>query len=115
MKHLIAALLMMSSASVALAAEKTMKAPPAPKPAAAPPDTLETAVRFCVDLVHTMRVEEFEKMFYKSFDAYYNPADGAVQNNAFRNGDRMPLYAFNKCMVQNGFPLSYGTSQKTAE
>jgi hypothetical protein len=70
------------------------------------PDTIEKAVKLCVDLVHATKAEELDRQFFKGFDAYYNPADGTVQNNAYRNGDRLPLYTFNKCMVQKGFPLT---------
>lgn len=72
-----------------------------------PPSPVELAVRACVGVVHaTKPQEEFEQPYYKGFDAYYNPADGTVQNNAYRNGDRPPLYLFYKCMVEKGFPLT---------
>jgi hypothetical protein len=81
-----------------------------PDQASEQPDTIEKAVKVCVDIVHATKVEEMGKMFFKGFDAYYNPISGTVANNAYRNGDRLPLYTFNKCMVQKGFPLQYGTS-----
>ncbi len=34
-----------------------------------------------------------------------NPGNGRVMNNAMVVGDQPALYAFNKCMIANGFPL----------
>lgn len=66
---------------------------------------IEKAVKACVEVVHATKARDFDQMFYKEFDAYYNPASGTVQNNAYRAGDTRPLYTFNKCMVQKGVPL----------
>lgn len=43
--------------------------------------------------------------FYKNFDAFYNPASGLVQNNAGTVGGQPALFAFQKCMTENGVPL----------
>ena len=43
---------------------------------------------------------------YTSFDAYYNPGSGRVENNVVVQGGRPALYAFNKCMAARGFPLT---------
>jgi hypothetical protein len=74
-------------------------------PQSDPPRTVDEAVKACVDAVHATKVGEMERSFFREFDAYYNPATQLVENNAYRGGDRPPLYAFNKCMVQKGFPL----------
>jgi glucan-binding YG repeat protein len=42
---------------------------------------------------------------YSKFDAFYNPASGRVQNNN-QYVDQSSIYAFNKCMTEQGFPLS---------
>jgi hypothetical protein len=46
----------------------------------------------------------------QNFDAYAvtNP-DGStsVRNNAGHVGDQDALFAFNKCMAERGFPLTY--------
>jgi outer membrane murein-binding lipoprotein Lpp len=39
-----------------------------------------------------------------SFDAYYNPASGRVENNN-RYVIQDAVYAFNKCMTEQGWPL----------
>lgn len=77
----------------------SMADPPVPCP------ECEKAIQACVDVVHASKVSDVDRLFFREFDAYYNPADGTVQNNAYRNGDRMPLYTFKKCMVKQGFPL----------
>jgi hypothetical protein len=83
-----------------------LAASPVADPQITPAQTIDGAVKACVEIVHASKVEGLDKLFYKSFDAYYNPADGTVQNNAYRNGDTRPLYTFNKRMVQKGFPLT---------
>lgn len=89
------------SAMPAIAQQKSQKLQPQP-----PPTTVVEAVKYCVELVHRLAPkEEFQGSFYKQFDAYYNPATEKVHNNAYRNGDTPPLYQFNKCMVETGFPL----------
>jgi hypothetical protein len=39
------------------------------------------------------------------FDAYYNAANGMVQNNVEYNFQQRFLFAFQKCMADRGFPL----------
>jgi len=41
---------------------------------------------------------------YVSFDAYYNPASGRVENNN-QYVSQDAVYAFNKCMAKRGWPL----------
>jgi hypothetical protein len=59
------------------------------------------AVSKCVDIVRSKGDE-----WSKGFDAFYNPATGRLENNVVYAGGREPLFRFNKCMVQQGFPLS---------
>jgi len=68
--------------------------------------TLTAAIAGCVQVAREIPAQdEMEARFYKRFDAYYNPGNGLVQNNARYNGEMPALYAFNKCMVAKGFPL----------
>lgn len=62
------------------------------------------AVKHCVDVVHNTKSGDVVTLFYKEFDAFYNPSSGRVKNNAFRVGDQQALFAFNKCMTEQGFP-----------
>jgi hypothetical protein len=65
------------------------------------------AVKHCVSVVHnTHSPDQYEQHFYQHFDAFYNPATGVVQNNAKFVGDQDPLFIFNKCMSENGFPMT---------
>lgn len=63
-------------------------------------------VKACVDQVHLMAPTTVavygDKDFYRGFDAYLNPSDGKVYNNATRVGDQRPLFQFQKCMAQGG-------------
>ena len=43
--------------------------------------------------------------FYKNFDAFYNSAADRVENNVTLQGERKPLFVFNKCMAEKGLPL----------
>ena len=64
------------------------------------------AINRCVNVVHnTQPPESYMAMFYKNFDAFYNPATGLVQNNAKFVGDQDPLFVFQKCMTAQGIPL----------
>src|SRR4051812_41625018 len=66
------------------------------------------AITHCVNVVHnTHPQEQYMGSYYKHFDAYYNPATGTAENNAKLVGDQDPLFVFNKCMAQQGFPLTY--------
>ncbi|MFM0687358.1 hypothetical protein PQQ77_15375 [Paraburkholderia strydomiana] len=66
---------------------------------------LKQAVAQCVTRVRASAPAGNEQ-FYTGFDAYYNPASGRVMNNVQYNGQVPALYAFNKCMASQGFPLS---------
>jgi hypothetical protein len=86
-----------------------------PYPALAQTPEVEKSIKSCVELVHKIKAKnQFEDEFYKNFDAFYNPATGLIQNNAYRNGDREPLYRFNKCMTERGVSLSSGASPKNS-
>jgi hypothetical protein len=77
-------------------------------PITAPPVT--KAVKHCVSVVHAIRAapaEDYMNAFFKRFDAFYNPASGKIENNAISVGDQQALFAFNKCMTEQGFPLTY--------
>ena len=63
---------------------------------------LNGAIGTCVDSV---RKSEPATAGDRKFDAYYNPAKGKVQNNALFVSQQPSLYAFNKCMSDQGFPL----------
>jgi hypothetical protein len=78
-----------------------------PALADANPDAVK-AVKVCVGSVHKMHdtSQLHDDSYFKHFDAFYNPANGKIENNAYRNGDREPLYQFDKCMTEQGFPLS---------
>ena len=62
------------------------------------------AVKYCVDFVHSAS----GNAFYQSFDAFYNPTTGNVENNVVYVGGQEALFVFNKCMAGHGFPLKYG-------
>jgi hypothetical protein len=63
-------------------------------------------VNRCVNVVHNTRpAQPYLEMYYKNFDAFYNPASGLVQNNAQTVGDMQALFVFQKCMTEQGFPL----------
>lgn len=59
----------------------------------------------CVASVHRAAPQGFDGTFYASFDAYYNQGSKTIRNNATRVGDQAPLYLFQKCMANAGFPL----------
>jgi len=70
-------------------------------------------VSHCVDVVHKTSpspavIDTYGPVitsFYKNFDAFYNPALEVVQNNAETIGSQPALFVFQKCMMENGFPL----------
>jgi hypothetical protein len=68
--------------------------------------TADDLVQHCVDVVHH---HSDATGFFAKFDAFYNPANGTVENNARLVGDEEPLYQFNKCMASQGQPLTYTT------
>ena len=89
------------------AAEATLNKPakPVPDPGALPAvevEKLKNTIALCVDYSKKNAPvgETFEK-----FDAFYNPANGHIENNVLYNGQRPALYAFNKCMTKLGFSL----------
>jgi hypothetical protein len=65
---------------------------------AAVADDVTSVVKACVEVVHSLG--------HTGFDAFYNPANKTVQNNAlnFPFG-REWLFPFQKCMAEHGFPL----------
>jgi len=69
--------------------------------------TIQSTVRRCVGLVQSQAktVPSFEAEFYKRFDAYYNSATETVLNNVTMQGERKPLFVFQKCMAESGYPL----------
>jgi len=66
---------------------------------------LNKAIAQCVTRVRAS-APAGQEQFYVGFDAYYNPGNGRVMNNVRYNGEAPALYAFNKCMASQGFPLS---------
>jgi hypothetical protein len=73
--------------------------------------TITKMVAYCVNMVHKTKLsadEAFMARFYRNFDAFYNPSSGRVENSARLQGDEKPLFIFNKCMSERGFPLTYG-------
>jgi outer membrane murein-binding lipoprotein Lpp len=94
-------------------------APPAPPPRQTPKGPtqeqiaqLNRVIRMCVEVVHATKpaandpLGEITAQFYARFDAYYNANTGRVQNNTTLNGELPAVYTFNKCMADNGIPLS---------
>lgn len=73
---------------------------------------LNKTVAECVELVRASGAkpestfDTVNAKFWSGFDAYYNPSTGRVENNVMYVGQRPVLYAFNKCMVSKGVPLS---------
>jgi hypothetical protein len=45
---------------------------------------------------------------YNHFDAFYNTASGAVENNVLYVADQGALFIFDKCMAEAGYPLVMG-------
>jgi hypothetical protein len=65
-------------------------------------------VKSCVGVVHNDSSAGYLAVFYQNFDAFYNPATGVIENNVVNVGGQEALFAFNKCMAGQGFPLKYG-------
>jgi uncharacterized coiled-coil protein SlyX len=80
--------------------------PTAPGPSADQVEALKKVVAECVRTVRSSTPHDELSQFYSGFDAFYNPASGRVQNNIIYNGGLPAVYAFNKCMTDNGWPLS---------
>jgi hypothetical protein len=66
---------------------------------------INKAVSKCLNVVHSFSNDPDNGVFFKKFDAYFNPVTGAVENNADYMEDQAALFQFNKCMAQNGPPL----------
>lgn len=67
---------------------------------------LKKVITQCVQVVrNSAPKDDLSERFYAQFDAFYNPASGRVQNNNIYNGGLPAVYAFNKCMTSQGFPL----------
>ena len=62
-------------------------------------DSIQQAAKTCIKVVHDSG--------YALFDAFYNPATKVVENNVAYVYQKPALFPFNKCMAQQGFPLSY--------
>ncbi len=63
---------------------------------------LQKSIQLCIANVHSIAPGN---QFYSRFDAYFDPVTGTVKNNVMYNGDMPALYAFRKCMIQQGFSL----------
>jgi hypothetical protein len=62
---------------------------------------IEATVKRCLHRVH-------EETQLGLFDAFWNAASGKVENNAHLNRFLAPgLFAFNKCMAEEGVPFNY--------
>lgn len=70
-----------------------------PAAKSARPFTIDEAVKHCVDEVRTRSDAS------RHFDAFYNRASGAVQNNVMFVYERQSLFWFQKCLAVQGFPL----------
>jgi hypothetical protein len=75
---------------------------------------IQKVVNMCVEFVHRSPVPpavsrlygpEMSSLFFRNFDAFYNPASGLVQNNATTVGSQPSLFVFQKCMAEHGLPL----------
>jgi|ETNmetMinimDraft_2_1059921.scaffolds.fasta_scaffold316520_2 hypothetical protein len=65
-----------------------------------------SVVNYCVGVVNTTTPDnEFMGMFYRDFDAYYEPTTKMVHWNAKSIGAQKPLFQFKKCMSKQGLPL----------
>jgi hypothetical protein len=62
-------------------------------------------IKQCVAAVHASPSEKILEEYYRGFDAYYNSATAKILNNATTVGDQKPLFVFQKCMSEKGFPL----------
>ena len=68
---------------------------------------LNAAISACVQLARSaVPSGDYQRQYVETFDAFYNPATGRVQNNNLYNGGMPAVFAFNKCMNARGFPLS---------
>jgi hypothetical protein len=74
---------------------------------AAPDQTgaIDKVVKQCVAAVRAGPSEKGLEDFYRGFDAYYNSRTAKIMNNATTVADQKPLFVFQKCMSEKGFPL----------
>jgi hypothetical protein len=63
-----------------------------------------TAEKSVIDAVVKHCVDEVRATGDKHFDAFYNVANGLVQNNA-NVYEQDELFRFDKCMAMQGYPL----------
>ena len=82
-------------------------APETPEPAASHPSTTcrSPQVEYCVDRARQWQPGELQRDLHSRFDAFYNSATKLVENNA--TWDQAAVFAFNKCMAQQGPPLAH--------
>ena len=68
---------------------------------------IASVVKHCVGVVNNTNPKQaYMKSFYEEFDAYYVPSTKLVHNNARSVGAQKPLFQFQKCMAQQGVPLT---------
>jgi hypothetical protein len=65
---------------------------------------IDKTIETCVKKVRA--IPSYGDQFFHNFDAFYNPSDGTVQNNATSSMDMAAVFQFNKCMTELGYPLS---------
>lgn len=95
--HFVAA----ASAVALVLCGASAQTPTTPDPAA----LIGKVIKQCVAAVRASPSEKLLEEFYRGFDAYYNSATAKVLNNATTVGDQKPLFVFQKCMSEKGFPL----------
>lgn len=72
-------------------------------------EMLKKVIAQCIEVARASAPKDtpdYSLGFYTRFDAYYNVASGLVQNNVRLSGEMPALYAFNKCMASQGWPLT---------
>jgi hypothetical protein len=76
--------------------------------AAAATGGVEAAVDYCVEQARQPQPGELQRNLHNGFDAFYNPGTGEVEHNATLWGNDQPaVFAFQKCMAQQGHPLAH--------
>jgi len=79
---------------------------PSPADQAATDALYTKMVKECVDVVHKSPADPvYGADSNRKFDAYYNPSDHKIYNNAFLNTAQMALYLFNKCISEKSSPV----------
>jgi len=75
--------------------------------AAAATAGIEATVDYCVERARQPQPGELQRNLHTGFEAFYNPGTGEVEHNATLWGNDQPaLFAFQKCMAQQGYPLA---------